>query len=163
MNIEHRAFLKLKLVMRDEPGYRPSYGAVFEQLQYLENANTGHTCPGQGVLARCLGYARETVNRATRWLESRGYIKTEQRFRRIAANGVRFLSKRYWIARELGQVAHLLRAYAQSARRVYHTPKKRPILPIFSSDRKVSPPSTPVYILGKLVDPAVWDCIPDRK
>ena len=132
----------MKLEMSAEPGYRPSYGRVFECLMFWENAHTGTTCPAQGALARSLGYARETCNRATRWLEGRGYILTEQRLRRVAGNGVRYLSKRYRIARELGQVAILVQRYARSARRLFQTPKNSVRTPVFSSDRKVTPPPT---------------------
>ena len=142
VNIEHRAFLRLKLEMRAETGYRPSYGAVFEQLQYFENAITGETCPAQGVLARALGYCRETVNRAVGWLELHGYIRTQQRYRRLANYGSRYLSKRYWIARELGQVKWMLGKLRERAAAAYLAGRPVRLPARFSCDPKTALPSS---------------------
>ena len=127
--------------MRREIGFRPSYATVYTQLLHWENSETGFTCPAQGALARACRYARETVNRACAWLEAHGYIKSQQRYRRIARNAVRFLSKRYWIAHELGQVEHMLAHLSQRAATLLARFQSRPTPVKFSSDRKVTPPS----------------------
>jgi DNA-binding transcriptional MocR family regulator len=153
VNIEHRAFLKLKLEMRAENGYRPSYGAVFEQLQYFENSSTGNCCPAQGVLARALGYCRETVNRATRWLELHGYIRTQQRYKRFQRGGCRYLSKRYWIARELGQVAFLLGKLAEQGMAAFLAGKPIRLPARFSCDPKPAVPSRTEFNSDLLMSP----------
>jgi DNA-binding transcriptional MocR family regulator len=127
--------------MRREIGFRPSYAAVYSQLLHWENRTTGDTCPGQRSLARSLGYARETVNRACAWLELRGYIRSQQRLRRIAGNGVRFLSKRYWVAKERGQVAWMLAHLTRRGRELRERWERAPVLRKFSSDREITPPS----------------------
>lgn len=127
--------------MRRVSGFRPSYATVFTQLLHWENSRSGFTCPAQGALARACRYARETVNRACAWLEAHGYIKSEQRYRRIARNAVRFLSKRYWIAHELGQVEHMLANLSKRARSILSRFQARPALGKFSCDRKITPPS----------------------
>lgn len=142
MNFQCRALATVLLDMRREVGFRPSYAAVYQQLLHWENATTGDTCPGQKSLAAALGYARETVNRAVAWLERNGYIRTHQRLRRVARNGVRFLSKRYWIAKERGQVAWMLSHLSKRALQLRQRPQIRPILPKISSDPKVTPPSS---------------------
>lgn len=127
--------------MRQKIGFRPSYAAVFEQLLYWENSRTGLTCPAQGALARACRYARETVNRACAWLEAHGFIRSQQRYRRVARNGVRFLSKRYWIAKERHQVAWMLSHLSKAAKRIQERLQARPSLRKFSSDLKITPPS----------------------
>jgi len=141
VNIEHRAYLTIKQDMRREIGFRPSYAAVYEQLFHWQNAVTGLTCPAQGVLARALGYCRETVNRACAWLEAHGYIKSQQRYRRLRELGSRFLSKRYWVAKDTGQVALLLARFRGRAMRLCTDPKTAPRARKFSCDLKITPPS----------------------
>lgn len=141
MNHQLRMLLALKQQMRREIGFRPSYATVYEQLLHWENSQTGFTCPAQGALARACRYARETVNRACAWLEAHGYIKSQQRYRRIARNGVRFLSKRYWIAHEVDQVAHMLCHLSKRAAALLARLSNRPSPRKFSSDPKITPPS----------------------
>lgn len=142
MNLSLREALALTQDMRRENGFRPSYSAVWSQLLHWENSRTGSTCPAQSVVARALGYCRETVNRACAWLEAHGYIKSQQRIRRIMRNAVRFLSKRYWIAKERDQVAFLLAQYQATTKKLYARLQSGPARQEFSSDRKITPPST---------------------
>lgn len=140
MNHELRCFVRLAQEMRLETGFRPSYAAVYQQLLAWENATTGLTTPAQGALARACRYARETVNRAVAWLEAHGYIRSEQRYRRIARNGVRFLSKRYWIAKDRDHVAWMLANLTKRARALRALAETRLQRPKFSCDPKITPP-----------------------
>ena len=116
MNINHRCMLKVGQAIRETRGYRASYAAVYNDLAYLENAKTGTCCPAQAVLARRLGYCRETVNRACRWLAKHGFIQLRHRYRRRQMGGVRILSNVYRVAKDPEHVAWLLSDYAKRAR-----------------------------------------------
>jgi hypothetical protein len=107
MLYENRNISRLLNRMRKVPGYRPSCQAVFLQLMEWENAGSGTTQPAQGVLARETGLHRVTVNRAVAWLRLNGFLRTVQRFKRIGKGAYRYLSLKYWVAKELGQVAFL--------------------------------------------------------
>jgi len=110
---------------------------VFLALHQLENAVKGYTQPAQGVIARRTGLHRVTVNRAVAWLRLNGFIRTIQRFRKLASGaGYRFLSLKYWVAKELGQVNFLERA--EKARRLM-----RAFAPKFSCSLAASSPSRP--------------------
>lgn len=107
MLYENRHLTRVANRMSKVAGFRPSFLRVWLQLCEWENARTGTTVPAQGVLARATGLHRVTVNRAVAWLRLNGFIRTVQRFRAIGNGAYRYLSLKYWVAKEMGQVAFL--------------------------------------------------------
>lgn len=107
MLYENRNLSRVANKMRQVPDFKPSCLAVFFQLMEWENAGNGTTQPAQGAIARATGLHRVTVNKAVAWLRLNGFIRTVQRYRKIGKGAYRYLSLKYWVAKELGQVAFL--------------------------------------------------------
>lgn len=148
MRYQDRQFSTLLNAMPDVDGFRPSYLRVFLALHRLENAVSGTTQPAQSVLARNTGLHRVTINRAVAWLRLNGFIKTVQRFRKLLSGlGYRFLSLKYWVAKELGQVSFLERI--EKMRRVQKWLKQGR----FSCSLGATPPSNPVSYSATFMSP----------
>jgi len=145
---QDRQFSTLLNAMPDVEGFRPSYLRVFLALHRLENAVSGTTQPAQSVLARNTGYHRVTINRAVAWLRLNGFIKTVQRFRKLLSGlGYRYLSLKYWVAKELGQVSFLERI--EKMRRVQKWLKQGR----FSCSLGTTPPSNSALNTDSLMSP----------
>jgi hypothetical protein len=151
MQYQTREFSVLLNEMHNRPGYRPSCQKVFLALHELENAITGSTQPAQGVIARRKNMHRVTVNKAVAWLRLNGFIRTMQRAkRRVGGAGWWFQSLRYWVARELGQVAYLETLEKLRRLKKWLNGEKRPKS---SCSRNATAPSSSEYYSDSFMSP----------